>query len=341
MKLKTYLVLGLAAGVCLAGEAREDETSETILHKTMANAFPTFRKMGAVCECGEASPFVFRGKLMRMELFDPTCATVADDPRICIRIRDVASGKILSSFGKDCYYPTALADGDKVYVTATKRTYWLRGEKTNAFHSGETIVLYESSDLVNWTSREIITRPGWHIFNTTMTKGPDGYVLAYESNHPSCVPFTMFFATSKNLKTWTLMRDSRAYPAKRYCGGPFLRYHNGYYYLSLVTELPCERYCTYLFRTSDFRRWDTGRYNPFLFVTQDDRRVSPNAQDISESLLKRIPTAFVCSLADVEMCDFDGKTYLNYGIGDQHGFYYWAEAWYDGPVGELLERFFN
>ena len=41
------------------------------------------------------------------------------------------------------------------------------------------------------------------------------------------------------------------------------------------------------------------------------------------------------------MCDFGGQTYINYIIGDQQGFYYMCEAWYDGPMGELLENCFK
>ena len=55
----------------------------------------------------------------------------------------------------------------------------------------------------------------------------------------------------------------------------------------------------------------------------------------------QIKTHFIGSASDLEMCDFGGKTYINYGIGDQQGFYYMCEAWYDGPMGELLENFFK
>ena len=41
------------------------------------------------------------------------------------------------------------------------------------------------------------------------------------------------------------------------------------------------------------------------------------------------------------MCDFNGKAYVNYLIGDQRGFYYTVGAWYDGSVQEFLERQFK
>lgn len=335
----------VVVGTSLSAAERVDITKETCFHKEMRCAYPKFRKVGAVCGCGESSPFVFKGRRMRLELDDPSRGADVAEKRINVRIRDMATNKILSSFGAGCYYPSAMVDGERVCVTATKRTYYLRGEtEKKGFvdgFCGETVMLFESTDLVHWSSRELFTRPGYRIYNTTMTKGPEGYVIAYECKLPDCVPFTMLFAKSPDLKAWTHLKDSQAYPAQRYCGGPFLHYHNGYYYLSLVTALPCVRYCTYLFRTKDFVAWDVGRYNPFLNVTQDDRQISPTAVDLPDDIRRQIPTAFVCSLADVEMCEVDGKTWLVYGIGDQMGFYYLAEAWYDGPMGELLENFFK
>ena len=41
------------------------------------------------------------------------------------------------------------------------------------------------------------------------------------------------------------------------------------------------------------------------------------------------------------MCEFEGRTCLNYIVGDQRGFYYIVAAWYDGPLKELLERQFR
>ena len=151
----------------------------------------------------------------------------------------------------------------------------------------------------------------------------------------------MFFATSKDLRTWTHMDDDVCFPKHRYAGGPFIRYYNGFYYVALVTELPNERYVTYLYRTADFRHWECGRYNPLVICSREDRQVSPTASEISESFAKEIRTRFICSASDLEMCDFGGKTYINYAIGDQQGFYYMCEAWYDGPMGELLENFFK
>ena len=111
--------------------------------------------------------------------------------------------------------------------------------------------------------------------------------------------------------------------------------------LSLVQEMPCERWCTYLFRSKDLSEWECGRYNPMLMWDDDDRRVSEKAADITPEFAERIRTGFVCNASDVEFCEFGGRTCIDYLVGDQRGFYYMAEAWYDGPLKEYLERQFE
>lgn len=333
--MKFRLLLPAIMVGALFGVASGDVVTETHLATEMRSEFPKIRKMGAVSPYGEVSPFVFKGKLMRLELIDASRGLNASGGDICAGIRDVASGKILSTFGKDCYYFSAYCADDKVLVTGT--------ERQNGRFSGDTIWAFESTDLEHWSRRKLLTNPGWVYFNTSLTKGPDGYVLLLESAAPKYADrhFTMFFATSKDLKTWTHLPPDVCFPKHRYAGGPFIRWHNGFYYVSLVTELPNQRYATYLYRTANFRQWECGRYNPLVLCSQEDRQVSPTASEISEKFAREVRTRFICSASDLELCDFNGKTYLNYVVGDQNGFYYLCEAWYDGPAGALLENFFK
>lgn len=345
--MKTFHAAALVAccaGAALSGEVVGQKAPSgpqvEFMANEMASSFPRFRRMGAVSPSGETSPFVFRGKLYRMELVTPTGGTDMSDVRIHCEIREAEGGRLVSSFAHaKSYYPAAFVDGDTVRVTATKLERAADGE----VGPGGCIMVYESKDLVEWKERVLFERPGFRFFNTTVAKGPQGYVLAMETNtRPQCgVPFTMFFATSKDFVEWKAMDDSTAFPKRWYCGGPFMVWSDGWYYLSLVAALPCERYCQYLYRTRDFRKWETGRYNPLLLVSDDDRRISPNAHSLDSAMRGKIARAFVCSASDLEMCDYEGKTYMTYEIGDQKGFAYLVEAWYDGPMSELLENFFR
>jgi hypothetical protein len=41
------------------------------------------------------------------------------------------------------------------------------------------------------------------------------------------------------------------------------------------------------------------------------------------------------------MCDWNGKTLIVYNVGNQLGFYYLAEAEYNGSVADFLEAYFR
>ena len=65
------------------------------------------------------------------------------------------------------------------------------------------------------------------IFNTSVCKGPDGFVMAYESNDPAYPPFTIKFARSADLRDTG--RSCRTPPSapNRYAACPCIRYADG------------------------------------------------------------------------------------------------------------------
>ena len=108
-----------------------------------------------------------------------------------------------------------------------------------------------------------------------------------------------------------------------------------------MTELPCARYTNYIYRTKDFDVWEVGLYNPILMPDEEDRKISPYAYGLKPELLTQIRTGFISSNSDVDMCDWEGKTLITYNAGNQRGFYYLAEAEYDGSVDEFLAANFE
>ena len=299
----------------------------------MKNKYPSIKKLGACSPNGEMTPFVWQGRLMRMELADPTNGTDPSAPR-CAAIRDVFSKEIISSFAEDSYFHSAYVEDGVCYVLGVDMKE--RG----------TIRIYESRDLINWTNRVLLSNPGWIYYNTSLTRGPDGYVLLLEASEPKefvgDYPFTLFFATSPDLKEWSFLDYDLGFSKDRYMGGPWMRYSDGWYYVIAVTELPCKHYTNYIYRTKDFRDWYVGYYNPILMPNNDDRKISPHAADLDPELLEKITkTGFIINNSDIDMCDFNGKVYINYLCGNQLGFYYMAEAEYDGTVAELLKSYFE
>ncbi len=302
----------------------------------MKNGFPKITKLGAVSPNGESTPFVWEGRLYRLELSDPSRGTDPSVP-ICAIIRDRESGEILSRLGRGCYFYSFYKENGTAYIIGTL--------SLPGMLCGDTLMIYESGDLIHWSDgRVLFSKPGWKYYNTSLTKGPDGYVLCIEAGEPAeyvGVPFTCFFAKSKDLVSWTLPDPAKGYPKDRYIGGPWLKWSNGYYYLITVEELPCAHYTNYIQRTKDFETWEIGCYNPILMPDENDRRISPYAYDISPELMCQIRNGFLSSNSDIDMCNWQGKTLITYNVGNQLGFYYMAEAEYDGAVESFLESYFE
>ncbi len=295
----------------------------------MLCGFPKIKKLGAVSPNGESTPFVFNNRLMRLELQDATNGVDSDYKTSAI-IRDRETGEIISCFGEGCYYYSLYQENNKVYVLGTK------SEKNSL--CGSSVVVYETTDLKNWECRDLISRDGWQFFNSSLTKGENEYVLLLEFGP---YPFSYTFATSTDMINWTFMSDDCIFAKDRYVGGPFMKYSNGWYYVIAVEELPAKRYTNYIYRTKDFKTWYSGYYNPIFMPSEDDRIISPKAFELSEDLKEQIKTGFISSNSDIDMCDWNGKTLFTYNAGNQLGFYFLAEAEYDGSVAEFLEANFK
>ncbi len=298
------------------------------LQTKMLKGFPQIKKLGVVSPNGESTPFVWKGECYRLELCDKTCGTDYKNGA-CAIIRERDSGKIISCFGNGCYYYSFYQENDGAYVLGTK--------SENGNLCGSEIILFESKDLKIWQSRSLISRDGWQFFNTALTKGDDGYVLLLEFGP---YPFSYTFARSENMIDWEFLVDDCIFGKDRYVGGPWMRFSEGWYYVIAVEQLPGAKYTNYIYRTKDFHTWYAGLYNPIFMPDENDRLISPNAFDLSEALLSKIPTGFISSNSDIDMCDLNGKTLFTYNAGNQQGFYYLAEAEYDGSVADFLKNNF-
>ncbi len=298
----------------------------------MTRKFPEIKKLGACSLAGEMTPFVWNGKLMRLELFDPSHGLDFENPAICTQIIDVDSGEVISRFGYGSYYHAGCFEDGKAYVTAVRLS------------DRDTIVMYESRDLINWTERTLFRREGFRYFNTALTKGPDGYVLLMEASEPEalCKPaFTFFFAKSPDLINWEFMDDECRFSKERYNGGPYMKYSDGWYYVISLTALPCARYTNYIFRTKDFYTWFVGDYNPIIMPSNEDWLISPRGAKCKELVEYVKNFGYNSNNSDIDICDYNGKTYIMYCVGNQLGWGYNAEAEFDGTTDEFLKAYFE
>ncbi len=308
----------------------------------MNKGYPVIVKKGVVSPYGEVTPFVFGGRLYRLELVDVTRGAVPPAQavdHVHFIIRDAATGVVVSRFGHRHYYCAAFVENETVYVTA------VRIDPDSSWYGSDTVVLFESTDLVHWSERILLQREGWRYFNTSVVYDGEKYVLLMESNLPKeaagAHPFTFFFAVSPDLVNWEFLPAGTGYPWKRYGGGPKLHFCGGYYYLISVTAIYDMVFTNFIYRTKDLVNWEIGKYNPFLMPSNEDMRVAENAAEITPELAQEIRVHYNCNNSDVDFCEFGGKTVINYTTGDQLGFYNIAEAEYDGSIQQLLENFFD
>lgn len=304
----------------------------------MLRGYPPVKKLGAITPNGETTPFVWNGKLMRLENDDPSHTYALDAPIRAV-IREWESGKVISKFGGEADFFSFYQEDDVAYVLGSKR-----GQR-------DTILIYESRDLIHWSEpRVLLQNPGWIYCNTTLVKGPDGYVLLMEAESQGVSEeiakivgqfYTFFFATSPDMVHWTHMDTSKCFTPHRYGGGPWMAYSEGWYYVLSMFEMPGPAYSNYFVRTKDFDTWYLGKYTPFLVASEEDRMFSPHAVDFTDEFKEEMKTGYICNNSDVDMCEFEGKTRIIYSCANQLGFYYQAEAIYDGPLAEFLERQFQ
>ena len=306
-------------------------------------AFPVLKKNGAICDNGgECTPFVRQGKLMLLENRWEGFGGLAGP---CGVVRDYFSFDYTVPFGGDGpRFYSAYCEEDRVFAFATK---------------DNVVYRYASADLKTWEKTEALVFPeDFELFNTSVCKGPDGYRMAVECawrgqsrgeentgiNPYIGVCFTEFFASSKDLARWELQPFETAYTPERYCACPALRYCEGYYYMICLEALPLGRYAPYLYRTKDFETWEIGLYNPILMPGEEDRRIKPGMA-VPEALARANARHVDINNCDVDLCEYEGKTYLVYCTGHQaqargmNGLV--CEAVFEGTLRDYLQANFD
>ncbi|HOH31854.1 MAG TPA: hypothetical protein PLC40_19410, partial [Candidatus Hydrogenedentes bacterium] len=150
--------------------------------------------------------------------------------------------------------------------------------------------------------------------------GPDGYIMAYESNDPLHPAFTTKFAASPDLSTWTKLPEA-TFGTNRYTACPFITHANGFYYvLYLERKSPRWFFETFITRSKDLNTWELSAANPVI---------SPDV--LGEGI----------NVSDPDLIKHEGKTRLYYAAGDQLKWMNikWAE--YDGPMADFLEGWYK
>jgi hypothetical protein len=260
----------------------------------------------------ECTPFVWQGQLYLFESYRPTTTSTCTEH---LAIKNVATGVDVASFGEGYSFGSAIVKDNQINVYATK--YDLNsGDWTH------DIYRFTSTDMVNWTSpvhaidRNDSTE---HLFNCSVTKGPQGYVMTYESNQPK--EFSTKLARSTDgLYSWTALGASGLADI----GCPTIRYNEAdanYYviYGGWGTGAYAGKIVTSIMRSKDLATWEQSDKGPVL---------APAAgEGINNS--------------DADLCEYNGKTYVYYATGDQQTWLELRRAVYDGPMSDFLMSYFD
>ncbi len=294
---------------------------------------PLIRKLGTVdCDMVETTPLVIDGRLYRFEYVRDNYRPNKTG-RSYFRFKDVRTNAVSEPFGEGCHFGSAYNDKGTVYVFGVPVI------------GGESMKAFRSNDLIHWEEKEILNLAGWKLYNNSVCKGADGYIMAFEIGAPpeECGrPFTIRFALSRDLWNWTLTGPECVYSKDRYTACPYIQYlpRDGFYYMVYLESLPGWAYVPYIARSTDLETWHRSPVNPVLmYDDKEDKKLAHPFFTAEER--ERIAGALDINNSDVDMCEFNGRTVINYSWGNQTGNEFLAEAVYEGPLEKFLQGFFE
>jgi hypothetical protein len=292
-----------------------------------AEGRPLIEKIGTIdCDMVETTPVVFKDKVYRFEYVRTNYWNNKTGDSY-FRFVDHQTGKQTPSFAKGFHFGSAAVLDNTVYVTAVDKG------------DGERIYIFASHDLEHWEQWMAIELPGWGMFNTSMIKANDKYVLMFEVGKPEIEAgerFTAHFATSPDLKKWEILSRDHNYAMDRYTAPHCLRYLDGYYYDFYLEAF--KGYEARVVRSKDLIHWEPSPLNPVLKASATDKQIAN--KNLSDSLLQKIAGAENLNNSDIDFCEYKGNLIINYSWGNQMGKEFLGEAVYHGTQEQFLKGWF-
>ncbi len=261
----------------------------------------------------ENTPFVFGPKLLIVANHRPG-GFYAKGEDAYLYIDNLQTGQEEARFGKGHSFVSAYVNGDELNVFALEFTDF--GKVMNSTGIDRLV----SKDLKNWeTEKAILPEGGEHLFNSSVCRDGNGYVMAYESDKP--VKFCFKFARSKDLSKWEKV-PGLAFTGEKheYSACPVIRYHAPYYYV-VYLHAPVEGHkgwVSYMARSNNLETWELSPYNPVL-------EASPGEGENN---------------SDIDILEYKGKTYIYYATGDQATWGTIRVAMFDGNEEGFFEAYF-
>ena len=288
---------------------------------------PMIKKLGTIdCDMVEITPIVLKGKPYRFEYVRKKYSDNKTGESY-FRFVGHESGHTTTPFARGFHLGSAFVDRDTVYVTGTN--IW----------GGQRVQIFASKDLEHWDSWTALDLPGFGIYNTSICKADDKYVMMFEIGKPpeeAGKGFTARFAVSTDLKHWELTPPECVYSKDRYTAPHCLRYLDGYFY-----DFYLEAYNGYemrLVRSRDLSHGEPSPLNPVLRASDEDKKIA-NPKLPAEQR-RQIAKARNINNSDIDFCEYKGRLIINYSWGNQTGEEYLAEAVYEGTLEQFLKGWY-
>ena len=295
---------------------------------------PKIRKLGTIdCDLVETTPIVFGERLYRFEYVRQGYAgnTSGDS---YFRFVDHETGEYSPAFAAGYHLGNVFVEGGVLVVTGTN--HW----------DGENVDLFVSTDMHTWERRPALHLPGYGLFNTSLCRAGDRYVLMIEVGKPpeiAGVPFTARFAVSDDLYSWRLTPDECNYSRERYTAPHAMRWLDGWTYNFYLEAIAAPdgtpRYEQRVVRSRDLVHWEPSLYEFVLAHDPDDKIIANDA--LSPEQRARIAAADDWNNSDIDFCEFQGQTRITYSWGNQQGNEFLAEALFDGTEADFLRGWFE
>jgi hypothetical protein len=279
-----------------------------------SSARPTLTKLPfAVPKAMENTPVVFNGRPLSVLNYrdDTKNNTDGYTKSMYLYVLDLNTGDEVYRFGEGHSFANAFVDGPQLHVFASE------GSNRDWFQS---LYHFSTRDLKTWKREPAIPRESdEHLFNASVCHDEKGFLMAYESNKP--VQFCFKFARSTDLSQWEKMPGLVFTGVNNeYSACPVIRCFAPYYYV-IYLHSPIQDhkgYVSFLARSKDLAIWELSPFNPIL--------EAGSGEGVNNS--------------DVDLFEWEGKTYITYATGDQATWGAVRMALYDGPMKEFFVSHF-
>lgn len=298
-------------------------------------------KNGVILDTGvnETTPFVWRGKLKYL-----TNEGRFGNEGFYLAIYDYETNSKVAIFGKGLTMASAIVRDDKLYIFGTKNPGQQldKDKKTNAKVRSE-IYLITSDDLKSFSDPILLVRAlniqGFNNTSVTRNTTTGKFTMALELYEEGLTVFSIRFLESNDLIHWIF--KPYIFTNQFYVASPSIRYVNGYYYLWFLKESLANAddpafevkredwknrkdkinriWVTSLARSKDLASWEVSRKT---FLTPDQ---------IDEGL----------NTSDLDLVEWNRKTYIFYMVGDQATWGKIKVATSDTSLNNLVGEYFE